>query len=468
VRFKMLSANSSDTYLQRLKQAPAPDIVLLDIDISDPKIDGLNLAKQSRKLLPDCVILMFSSLDDPKTIVTALNNGADDFLSKKSDKGELALRIVNSYTLALLKRGTVHAKGSRETDKLGAGASMKLIAGRVPRILNSAVTAVHIHGESGTGKEVVVDLFANSLGKAALVRVNCGAIAPTLLESELFGHVKGAFTGAAADKRGFIEGANGGWIFLDEVATLSSNAQTALLRVLENQEIIRVGDNAPRKVNVKFLSATNEVLADLVKAGKFRRDLWQRLCEVEIALPPLRERPKEIEELIGFFLQAMPGGPYKISRPAMDILRAAPWSDGNIRQLRNCLRAMTEYQVENKLLTPLSIPARVWEDIGEDVSRDGSDAGDNLSSTIADKFDIRLACRRDNLSYDYLADLLLLELTKILASSGKISLRSMAKSIAMSRSTLSTRLKSLVERKIVDLPSLAELVGITDKGTDQE
>jgi transcriptional regulator with PAS, ATPase and Fis domain len=291
------------------------------------------------------------------------------------------------------------------------------------------------------------------------------------LESELFGHVKGSFTGAMADKKGLIEAASGGWIFLDEVATLSPSAQVALLRVIENQELLRVGSTQPKQIQVRVLSATNEPLPLLVKEGKFRKDLWQRLCEAEIILPPLRERPGEIEPLVRLFCSVMPGGPYTVSETALEVLVSLPWKAGNVRELRNCLRAMTEFHV-NKLLTPLSIPDRIWKCLDDEVmpmekENEPEATAPAAIKTIASKQSEEIRISFDTtqpISYDHMSDVLLLELTKKLTEHrGKLSLRQLAKIIGVSRSTLSGRLKALVQKNIIGLNELVTLVGLSQK-----
>jgi DNA-binding NtrC family response regulator len=475
--FKVESVGKAADYRKKLAQAPAPEVVILDIHVDDGETTGIGLAEETRRTAPGTVILMCSTADDVMTIADCLSAGADDFISKQSDKGELSLRVYNSYRLAKLKQGhagdnDVRSDGRGGRGKLKpVGATMERVSRRVPLIIDSAITAVFISGESGTGKEVVSDLFAAALPAGTpFVKVNCGAIAPTLLESELFGHVKGAFTGAAADKRGLLEAASGGWIFLDEVATLSPSAQVALLRVLEGQEVLRVGSTKPVPITVRVLSATNEPVESLVKQGKFRADLWQRIREAEIPLPPLRERPGEIRALVEHFCATMPGGPYLVSGPVMEVLANVSWRDGNIRELRNCLRAMTEMHV-GKLLTPLALPERVWEELGEKPQAAGSDAPaantgpPGGARPAAGANEVSLAWPAGNEpNYDLLADLLLLELTrKLAAERGKLSLRGLAQSIGMSRSTLSGRLRALVQRNLVDLNDLARIVGVSEK-----
>lgn len=469
--FRVESLATVEAYKARIRTAPAPDIVILDIHIGDGDETGVNLAMNTRKLAPRTVILMCSTADDIGTIADCLNAGADDFISKQSDKGELSLRVLNSYRLAQLKLG-VEGKGkgkARAPEAKLVGATLERIAMRVPRIVDSAITAIFIRGESGTGKEVVADIFGNHLAAGTpFVKVNCGAIAPTLLESELFGHVKGAFTGATTDKRGLFEAASGGFIFLDEVATLSPAAQVALLRVLENHEVLRVGATKPSLINVRVLSATNEPMEQLVKQGKFRGDLWQRLRESEIILPPLRERPAEIRPLIEHFCRSMPGGPYQVSGPVMEVLSNCSWREGNVRELRNCLRAMTEMHV-NKLLTPLSIPERIWDELGDRPGADGQDAKADAANAGAAKSQAgELHIRWDaalGYNLDVLTECVLLEIVRILfRDKGKLSLRGLALETGVSRSTLSTRLKAMIQRNLIDITELSKMVGINSEG----
>jgi len=466
-QFQVTSVSKPGDFITALDHEP--DVVILDVHINDEHTNGIQLAGSTREKLPSTVILMCSSADDVTTIKNSLNAQADDFLSKRSDRGELSLRVLNSYQLASLKRPakkSLAVANSKNADQ-PVGATIASISVRIPRLLDSAVSAVFISGESGTGKEVVADLIGQALHEGTpFIKVNCGAITPSLLESELFGHIKGAFTGATTDKRGLLESASGGWIFLDEVATLSPAAQTALLRVLENKTLLRVGSPKPVQVDLRVLSATNEPLAELVKQGKFRADLWQRLRETEIVLPPLRERPDEIPALVAHFCDTMAGGPYTISGPALTALCGVSWRAGNIRELRNCLRAMTEQHV-NKLLTPLAIPERIWDEIGDQrpSTQDRVGSPDPRSDGPSETRDqIVLPWSADSrYTYDYLCDLLLLDITRKVADRpGRLSLRGLAQTIGMSRSTLSTRLKALVHRNLISLRELSQLVGINE------
>jgi DNA-binding NtrC family response regulator len=461
--FQVRSVGNEKDYKTTLNSFK-PDVCILDIHMADGSDAGISIAGFTRSETPNSVIIMCSSSDDVKTIGTSLNSGADDFISKKTDKGELSLRVYNAYRLSRIKiGGGVSKKSSKKSKSSSVGQTMDRLGQRAPNILESAITAVFIRGESGTGKEVVSEVFEEQVKTGVpFIKVNCGAITPTLLESELFGHVKGAFTGATTDKRGLVESASGGWLFLDEVATLSKAAQVALLRVLENQEVRRVGSSKAVNVSVRIMSATNEDIPKLIKDGEFRGDLWQRLCEVELELPPLRDRPEEIPALVEHFCSTMQGGPYKVSAPALEILKSLSWKNGNIRELRNCLRAMTEMHVD-KLLTPIGFPARIWDDFGEkpeDADQVGVDA-----VPMSGKNTLTISWDKDaGMTYENLADKLLFEMTKNLAGTkGKLSLRALSAAIGMSRSTLSGRLKALVHREVVPIEELSKIVSVSEK-----
>ena len=492
--FKVYSVKSVADFESQLGLVK-PDVVILDVHVEDEQVTGISLATATRREAPGAVILMCSTVDDLPTIADCLTAGADDFISKNSDRGELSLRVYNSYRLAKLQQGgatpgdSTAPTTSRSAPK-PVGQTMARIARRVPLIIDSAITAVFIAGESGTGKERVADLFGTTLPAGTpFIKINCGAITPTLLESELFGHVKGAFTGATTDKRGLFESASGGWLFLDEVATLRPSAQVALLRVLENQEVLRVGSTKPVPINVRILSATNEPMERLVRSGRFRADLWQRLREAEVELTPLRERPDEIAALVQHFCAIMPGGPYQISGPALEVLTHVSWKAGNIRELRNCLRAMTEMHV-GRLLTPLAIPERLWDELGEPPAKttaadeQGSDAdhapdgdGDRGESPQRPMGSARRVTQNGgkatiNLPFDLdspphfedLTDVLLLEVTRRLAGpGGRLSLRQLAEATGLSRSTVSTRLRRLAQKNLTTMTELSQLVGISEK-----
>ena len=382
-------------------------------------------------------------------IARALTVGADDFVLKNTRGADLARRLYCTYVMARRSRVDV-ATGSR----IGAiGATMRGLAERLPRLLDSAVRSIYVCAESGAGKEVFVDLLRERVGKdVPFFKINCGAIPPQLLESELFGHVKGAFTGAATDRKGYLASASGGWLVLDEIANLSYAAQTALLRALENREITRLGESVSQTIDLRFIGASNVDLADLVRQGTFRNDLLQRIREVEITLPPLRARPEELDELIDHFCATEAGGPYEMAEEARVVLKSHDWRDGNVRSLRNCIRAMTEKRVDRRL-TPLGLPSWFWREHAEHGGRDANPGGApgmaaSTASAEASPWSVAVALRDAKggaIKLAHMNDLLLAGvLTQWKRAYPRATLRGLAEELGLPKTSLQRRLAKLV------------------------
>lgn len=437
-RIKLESFASPQDYLQRVSGPVAFDIGLIDLHFGF-KDEGYELLNATRKVHPEAVLVCYSN--DLEALQRCLQSGADDFIYKRAKSDELALRLYNTWVLAQHHRNAA----SEGVYPKVVGKTMHSVADRIERIVNSAARCIHVHGETGTGKEMVASLLHKTLpASTPFISVNCGAISSQLMESELFGHVKGAFTGAHSDKRGLFELAHKGWVFLDELGSLSEKAQVALLRLIENQELARVGDHRKRDVDVKIISATNVPISSLVDKGVFRNDLWQRLREVVIELPPLRDRASEIEEFIYHFCKTEDGGPYEIAPEAVSVLKGVNWSFSNIRGIRNCIRAMTENHV-NKLLTPLSLPSWV---LGE------NDAAINSSNT---SLEIPLP-EGDFPNFTFLESQLLIRCLRYLANNTNCrSQRQAATVLGMAKSTLTSRIKRLVDEQLITQEEIAKL-----------
>jgi DNA-binding NtrC family response regulator len=316
-----------------------PHLVLLDIDLGVER-DGICVLASLRARGFGGPVILFSSSADANFVVRALASGASDFIAKNIEDHELCLRV----TQALL----THERVLASVPSLSAtGAVMREIEARVPRIVESGIKSVLVQGETGTGKEVVADLFRAQVSKKVpFVSVNSGAISKDLIESELFGYEKGAFTGASAAKQGLLTAADGGWIFLDEVARLPLGAQAALLRTLENGEVRAVGGTQSRKVKVKVIAATNENLDALVASGEFRADLLQRLRAYEIHLPPLRARSaRERDDLLDALLNRLNeerkalGLKFQVVPAVRKLFSAYHWKRGNVREMWQVLQA---------------------------------------------------------------------------------------------------------------------------------
>lgn len=345
--YKVTAAASVKRATQLLQSQYFP-VVISDLRIgSDIGLSLIPLTKQGPK--PTLIIFLtgYGSID---TTVQALHEGAFEYMSKPRDLNELEGTLVSTVQRAL-KQVTAMTPAVIPTATDINNADGKTIIGKSPEIVSiyRAIAKaslskcnVIIFGESGTGKELVAQAIHDNspLSKKPLVTINCGALTETLLESELFGHVKGSFTGAVNNKRGLFEEANGGTLFLDEIGDISLGLQVKLLRAIQEGEIRPVGSTENRKVDVRVISATHRDLESMVAEGKFREDLYYRLKVIPIYIPPLRKRLEDLPDLVSYFVHriAKTSGlkPVILSAEAMDLLKQYPWP-GNIRELENSL-----------------------------------------------------------------------------------------------------------------------------------
>ena len=313
---------------------------LLLVDLRMPGIDGLGLVEALRLWGHGVPILMISGFGTVDSAVRALHLGADDFLLKPVEPDVLSARV--SDLLERRPQGGDAARGAGEL--VGRSPAMKVLYDRIHRVALTESTVL-ITGETGTGKELVARaVHGHSSRKSRpFVAVNCAALAEGILESELFGHVRGAFTGAARDREGFFEAANGGTLFLDEIGATSPSLQARMLRALQEREITRVGSSTATKVDVRVIAATNRDLRDLVKEGKFREDLLYRLDVFPLTVPPLRDRASDIpllvEHTLSLLRNQLPNGSALVCSPfAMRLLREHSWP-GNVRQLMSAVES---------------------------------------------------------------------------------------------------------------------------------
>lgn len=324
------------------------DLIIMDIRM--PGIDGIEALQRIRSHDTETLIVMISAFGDLDTVIDAMRRGANDFFVKPfSSVDKIKLDIDNWIERRRLVRENERLKYKISSES--AGRSMlyvsKVMEDVIDLISRAAIIdlPVLILGESGTGKELVArSIHANSPRKDSLFfSVNCGALTETLLEPALFGYEKGAFTGAASTRIGYFEAAEGGTIFLDEIAETSTAFQVRLLRVLQEGEIMRVGGTKPIKVDFRLISATNTDLGALIKAGKFRKDLFYRINVIKIELPPLRERKDDIPLLLELFMKEVCDRnnirKKHITPDAMAHLMRLPW-EGNVRELRNLVERL--------------------------------------------------------------------------------------------------------------------------------
>jgi two-component system, NtrC family, nitrogen regulation response regulator NtrX len=322
----------------------AVDLVLLDIKM--PGLDGLEVLSQMHKDQPQLPVVIISGHGSIQTAVEATRLGAYDFIEKPIDADRMLLVIRNGLAQRKLLRENVSLKDvvRQRTRIIGEDAEIKRILETVRKVAPANVRVL-IMGENGTGKEMIARALHESSPRAEepFVEVNCAAIPEELIESELFGHERGSFTGAVARRIGKFEMADGGTLFLDEVGDMSLNAQAKVLRVLQESEFERVGGTETMKVDVRVIAATNKDLLKASRENQFREDLFYRLNVVPITMPPLRERPSDIPLLVEHFLRQTAAelgqSPKKVSRAAIDRLREYGWP-GNVRELKNLVERM--------------------------------------------------------------------------------------------------------------------------------
>jgi two-component system, NtrC family, response regulator HydG len=372
--FDVATTVSGEDAMKQLRERPS-DLVLVDLRM--PGITGLDVLKALREANPRVKVVLMTGFGTIDTAVEAVKLGAMDFLTKPFDLPRLrqllaAVREESEQRRAVLALEGDVAQRLEFCGMVGRGAAIQEVFGLIRRLAPHVRTAL-ITGETGTGKELVARAL-HKLGPRSAKRfitVNCSAVVETLFESELFGHMRGAFTGATDHKAGLFELADGGTLFLDEVGELPPTVQAKLLRVLEEGEVQRVGSLEPRKVDVRLVAATNRDLRAEVAAGRFRNDLYYRLNIVEVKLPPLRDRREDIPYLTAAFIRNFS---QRFNKPLVGLtpgaermLAEARW-DGNVRQLRNvieraCILAeadfVTETDLAGSMLEQMQTPAPV-------------------------------------------------------------------------------------------------------------
>jgi two-component system, NtrC family, response regulator HydG len=337
-----------------LSQMAAHHFDLALIDIKMPGNDGIDLLHRIREVDPEMLVIIMTGYASVETAVAALKDGAYDYVSKPFDPDDIAHTVHNALAHRRADQENLRlreavAKASQPHDLIGQSAGMRTVFEAIDVVAPTEATVL-VSGESGTGKELVARAIhaASPRRYNPLVVIHCGALAETLLESELFGHEKGAFTGAQYRRKGSFEIAEGGSAFLDEIGDISLKTQTDLLRVLQEREITRVGGNHPIHVDFRCIAATNRNLETLVEEGKFRPDLYYRLNVFQIHLPPLRDRRDDIPLLADHFVRKFAVSMNKridgVSAAAMNLLTQHDWP-GNVRELENAVeRAMVVTQ----------------------------------------------------------------------------------------------------------------------------
>ncbi|MEM4262909.1 MAG: sigma-54 dependent transcriptional regulator [Thermoplasmata archaeon] len=354
----------------------AYDIVITDLKM--PHVDGLDVLSYAKEAKPETLVIMVTAHGTVESAIEAIRKGAYDYIQKPFDPDQLSLlvgRALNHHRLlAENKRLSAEVMSFREHEFIGSSRSIMDIQSLIDKVA-PLDTTVLIQGETGTGKELIARLIHRRSARSAnlFLPLNCGALSETLLESELFGHEKGAFTGAQQDKKGIFETASGGTIFLDEINATSQAMQIKLLRVLQEGMIMRVGSARPVPVDVRVLAASNADLAGEVSSGRFRKDLFYRLNVVMVPLPPLRDRKEDIPTLAYHFLNKYSGKFNKavkeIAPEALELFLAYPWP-GNVRELENVMERAVIME-PSPVITAQAIPAEIRQEPRDPFSHIG-------------------------------------------------------------------------------------------------
>jgi two-component system, NtrC family, response regulator AtoC len=362
--FRVLTSGSGEEALEIGKQEFV-DVIISDMRLG-PDLDGLDVLRAYKSIQPESEVILITAFGSMETAIEAVKAGAFDYISKPFKIDEVVLQVQRALSNRKLLRENRSLKR-----QLGGQVQLSSLVGNSPKMLEiykkiamvaDARATVLICGESGTGKELVAKAihYNGSRAEQYYYAVNCGALTETLLETELFGHVRGSFTGATENKRGIFEAASGGTVFLDEVSEMSPGLQVKVLRTLEEQEVRRIGSNEAVKVDVRIIAASNRNLADCVQEGKFRQDLYYRLRVIEIDIPPLRDRLEDVPLLVEHFLKKIGGQrgqAISVSPQALSTLMNYAWP-GNVRELENALESAVALNRTGMIL-PEDLPGKV-------------------------------------------------------------------------------------------------------------
>jgi DNA-binding NtrC family response regulator len=388
--YEVTSAATAESALDLINREQYQVIVS---DLFLPDKSGLDILPEVHRVLPATEVIVVTGYASAQTAVRAMKEGAFDYITKPIDFDELKMVVSKALEKQKLLSENIYLRRQLQgrfefSNIIGSSPAMNLVFERMSRIVKTDSTVL-VTGESGTGKELVARAlhYNGTRRDQPFVAVNCSAIPEMLLESELFGHVRGAFTGAIKDKPGKFEAANHGTIFLDEIGTLPLHLQVKMLRVIQEHEVERVGSNKTVKLNVRVVSATNSDLENMVKQGGFREDLYYRLNVIPLRLPPLRKRQQDIMYLTTFFLEKqcrlMGRPPCSISKQALEALEQYSWP-GNVRELENLIERMVAL-TDAAVITLEDVPAKI---IGGKPDREGFDVkmppqGIDLVATIS-------------------------------------------------------------------------------------
>jgi len=387
--YDVLTAGDVDTAVAQL-ESDEVDLVLTDMQM--PGKTGLDLILAGREVSPETIMVVVTAFGTTDSAIAAMKEGAYDYLTKPFKVDELRIVIEKALEKKVLSRENVRLRReirsrSRSRQIIGYSGPMQEVFELISQVAETK-TNVLVYGESGTGKELVARAIHEQSARHEdpFVAINCGAIPENLLESELFGHVKGAFTGAVQNKEGLFESATGGTLFLDEIGELSGALQVKLLRALQEKTIRRVGDTRDRKIDVRIVSATNRKLEEEVAAGRFREDVYYRLNVIQVVLPPLRDRPEDIPLLVQHFVQKFARELGKevegMDDEALGLLSTYPFP-GNVRELENLVERAVALARGSTIGRDL-LPSTVKQSMDQTAAPVIADGGVKLEQLVDD------------------------------------------------------------------------------------
>ncbi|MBI9021348.1 MAG: sigma-54-dependent Fis family transcriptional regulator [Verrucomicrobia bacterium] len=403
-------ASNGEKALQLL-QTESFDLMISDINMTP--VNGMELLKKASESYANMGVIMLTAYGTVGTAVEAMKKGAFDYITKPFKLDELVLTVQRAleYHNALTENKTLKARLEHQDQLEGIvaeSAGMRKVCDMVERVAPTNATVL-VYGESGTGKELVARALHRYSPRKdkTFMAVNCAALPAALMESEMFGHVKGAFTGASSTKIGLFETAHGGTLFLDEISSMPLDIQSKLLRVLQDKKIRKVGGSDHTEVDVRIIAASNEKLENLIEQGKFREDLYYRLSVISIDIPPLRSRPEDILPLIDHTLRreiAPNTEPPLLDRETQEILDNYNWP-GNVRELENAIQHALTF-VQNGVITKETLPAKIVDAVEEGIrsgvitSRREQFKGKSLKAFLHDKEKEFLKRTIENMSGD--------------------------------------------------------------------
>ena len=390
--FAYSEAEDGEAAIEKVKTIH-PDLVLLDINL--PKKDGLTVLKEIQEFHPKLPVIIFTAYGTSERAIEAMKSGAFDYLEKPFELDEFTITIQRAFEysdllgeVTELREKLQDISGSPTDQLIGRSTHMQEIFKLIGKVSQSDATVL-IQGDSGTGKELIADAIQRHSTRRdkPFVKVNCGALTETLLESEIFGHEKGSFTGAASQKFGRFELADGGTIFLDEINNMPSSLQVKLLRILQKQPFYRVGGNTPISVDVRIIAASNKDVEQSVREGKLREDLFYRLNVVRINIPPLKERKEDIPLLVDHFIKKYSQGrSIKATKETKHKLSEYEWP-GNVRELENAIQRALVISSKD-ILTIDNIPINKKESGKQDVVFSG-DINSWFNGILNDKLSLK-------------------------------------------------------------------------------